>query len=415
MEIEILNAKVAGYSAKVKYFDSETRQDKTIYLCSKMNPLVEGERWAKGVYNPQKEVFVIYGLGLGYHIEALSELLQAQQSVCVIESNLALYKEVKDLINPKLWENKQINLVITDDLNKISKTISKLQDTVAQFDVYEPALKLMPDELIRLKEIFRDQMIRKQGMSRFGEQIQENYIQNNKVEAINVVELFGACKGKSIVIVSGGPSLDKNIDYLKDVQDDIIIFATGRALKYLLEKGIRVDYFCIIDPQELTYNQIKGVEDSNIPFIFLNSASHYTVSKYNGPKYIAYTMDSPTSQIGRIASGGSVATAVLELSILFGAESIIFIGQDLAYTNRQSHAQGVVATQTDELVNMKMVRGINGEYLYTTAGLLSFKHWIEAKIKQHPEKKFYNCTEGGAYIEGCEHQRLKDVLNSLQS
>lgn len=414
MELRILNAKQEGYSAQVKYFDVETRRDKTIYLCSKINPLLEGERWAKNVYDSQKEVFVIYGLGIGYHIIALAKLLQEHQYIYVIESNVAVHKEVHDIISQELWENDKINLVITNDLNEITQTIIKLKDTNSKFEAYEPALKIMPEEMIKLKDVIRDQLIRKQGANKFGEMIRYNYIHNNQIEAKNVTELFNTCKGKPIVIVSGGPSLDKNIDYLKNADADIIIFATGRAFKYLLEKGIKVDYFCVIDPQEITYNQIQGVEESDVPFIFLNTACHYTVSKYKGPKYIAYSMDSPPEQLGRIESGGSVATAVLELSILFGGEPIIFIGQDLAYTNSQSHAQGVVSEQTSQLVNMKMVRGIDGEYLYTTSGLLSFKHWIEDKIKQHPEKKFYNCTEGGAYIEGCEHRRLINVLEELK-
>ncbi len=96
--------------------------------------------------------------------------------------------------------------------------------------------------------------------------------------------------------------------------------------------------FCIIDSQkEWTYKQIEGIEHLEIPFVFLNSASHYTVSQYKGPKYRAYSMDSPEEQEGRIESGGSVATAMLDLAIRFGGNPIIFIGQDLAYTNNQSH------------------------------------------------------------------------------
>lgn len=414
MEIRILDAKAEGYSAQVKYFDVETRQDKTIYLCSKINPVLEGERWAQGVYDSQKKVFVIYGLGLGYHIAALAQLIEKNQRICVIEGNVEIHNQVKKFINQGLWENEQVDIIVTDHLYEITETFMKLKDLEVKFDAYEPLLKLIPNEMSKLKEIIRDQLLRRQGSHKFGAQIKENYINNKQIEAKNVVELYDGCKGKPIVIVSGGPSLDKNIDELKEIHKDIIVFATGRAFKYLLEKGIKVDYFCIIDPQEITYNQIEGIEDSLVPFIFLNTASHYTVSKYQGPKYIAYSMDSPQEQEGRIESGGSVATAVLELSILFGGEPIIFIGQDLAYTNSKSHAQGVEAQETKQLVNMKMVRGSNGEYLYTTSGLLSFKHWIEDKIRQYPNKEFYNCTEGGAYIEGCKHQSLKETLEYLQ-
>jgi len=48
---------------------------------------------------------------------------------------------------------------------------------------------------------------------------------------------------------------------------------------------------------------------------------------------------------------------------------------------------------------MRRVKGQNGEMLYTSLGLLSYKYWIE---KQDTKEKriFINATEGGAYIEG---------------
>ena len=267
MEVCLLDGKQEGYTAQVKYFDTETRTEKSIYLCSRINPLKEGEKWAKGIYNVDKEVFVIYGLGLGYHIAALSKMLQPHQFIYVIESNMMVHEKIKEVINPEVWNNEKVKIKLTSDLNEILSAMNKVKEASTTFVVYEPSLKIMPEKLHKLRDIIRDQLIRKQGADKFGKQIQENYIYNNKLEAKNVIELIDECKGKPIVIVSGGPSLDKNIDYLKGLKEDIIIFSTGRSFKYLLSKGIRVDYFCIIDCQEITYTQIQGVEDCNVPFI----------------------------------------------------------------------------------------------------------------------------------------------------
>lgn len=93
--------------------------------------------------------------------------------------------------------------------------------------------------------------------------------------------------------------------------------------------------FCIIDHQfELTYKQIQGYEDLDIPFLFLDTANVETIYKYNGSKYMFTNYsDNKRSENYIVDTGGSVATVILDMSIKFGGNPIIFIGQDLAYTD----------------------------------------------------------------------------------
>ena len=104
--------------------------------------------------------------------------------------------------------------------------------------------------------------------------------------------------------------------------------------------------------------------------------------------------------------GGSVAWQSW-LAIRFGGNPIVFVGQDLAFTNGQSHAYGGLVNQD---VSRRKVKGQNGEFLDTTLGLLSFKHWIENKIRDNLVE-FINATEGRAYIEGCKHISLQDFID----
>lgn len=48
--------------------------------------------------------------------------------------------------------------------------------------------------------------------------------------------------------------------------------------------------------------------------------------------------------------------------------------------------------------------------LYTSLGLLSYKYWIENRILNE-QRIFINATEGGAYIEGMKHIKLRDVIS----
>jgi len=51
-----------------------------------------------------------------------------------------------------------------------------------------------------------------------------------------------------------------------------LIISAGSALRPLLMRNIKPDFFAIIDPQDITYNQIKGYENIGIPFIYLVTA-----------------------------------------------------------------------------------------------------------------------------------------------
>ncbi|NLK98687.1 MAG: motility associated factor glycosyltransferase family protein [Epulopiscium sp.] len=276
--------------------------------------------------------------------------------------------------------------------------------------IYPPSLKTIPKGSENIRFILEDWNITKSETDEWRERVDENYERNKALNVPSVGGLYNRYKGLPFIIVSAGPSLEKNIHLLSDLEGRAFIFAVGRTLKTLLWENIEPDMFCIIDPQyEPTYSQISGYENLDIPMVFFESASADTISKYKGPKYIASDKKEHVENPEHIMDlGGSVATAILDLSIRFGGNPIVFVGQDLAFTDGQSHAYG---NTVNESTNRRKVKGQNGEWLDTTLGLLSFKHWIENKIKDNPQIEFINATEGGAFIEGCKHMPLQNFID----
>lgn len=412
MKLSIEQSRQGCYTAKVNYWEESLNKEVSVYLCSKVDPVKEAERWADTVYEEAKEEFIVYGIGLGYHIKALNMKLKSYQRLYVIDANVNLWHQIKEYSCYNDLLSMSCKVYITDEIQEITKVINRVGGE-GKLILYWPSVKLIPSQLYQLKHLLERLNIQS-GNDKFEDLIRENYEYNNKVQCENISTWYQTQKDKAIIIVSGGPSLDKNIELLKRINEKAFIFATGRALKKLVDMGIRVDMFCIIDSQKDNYKQIEGVENLKVPFVFLNTASHFIVSRYKGPKFRAYSLDSSKEQRGRIESGGSVATAVLDLSIRFGGNPIIFIGQDLAYTNNISHCKNTISMwEVKSQEHMKKVKGLNGEYLPTTAALLSYKYWIEQKIRVTKGIRFINATEGGAFIEGCEHCLLKDVLDEF--
>ncbi|HOQ17418.1 MAG TPA: DUF115 domain-containing protein [Defluviitaleaceae bacterium] len=395
---------------KVISYDYTRQKQIDFFLHSKYNPIKEAEKFAKAKYNSNKGI-ILYGFALGYHIEALMELLSDEQELYIFEMNLDVFKsalEIRDL--SKILSHPGLHFIITDNTSDFALKLSRLLEEHKNLIIYPPSLKTIPEEGGNIRFILEDWDIKKTESNEWKERVIYNYERNKRLNCPNVGELFGKYKDLPFVVVSAGPSLEKNVHLLKKLEGRAFIFAVGRVLKILLWKDIEPDMFCIIDPQYgPTYSQIEGYEDLDIPLVFHEYAAADTIAKYRGPKYIASDKKEHIENPGHLMElGGSVATAVVDLAIRFGGNPIVFVGQDLAFTNGQSHAYGGLVNQD---VSRRKVKGQNGEFLDTTLGLLSFKHWIENKIRDNPRVEFINATEGGAYIEGCKHMSLQDFID----
>lgn len=385
-----------------------------ILLHSKYNPEKEAEVFANSKFKKKKKVNILYGFGLGYHIKKILSNLGEEELLYVLDSNIELFKialEICDLCDVLL--DKRLILTISDDVKRVNEILGQLLKKDCNFTMYLPSVRIINEKYKDFKLTLEIYNARKNSIEKFTDIINQNYSKNKLLNNKNIGILFNKYKDMPVIIVSAGPSLNINKHILKKMLGKALIIAVGSALQPLLRCDVKPNMFCIIDPQPITYKQIEGCENLDIPFIYLDTASSYTVSRYNGPKYVA---SNDTNHLKDntylIESGGSVATVVLDIAVKLGGNPIVFVGQDLAYIDNKHHADGKMYDGEENVKytsNMRKIKGQNGGILYTTLGLLSFKKWIENKIIKNSHIEFINCSEGGAIIDGCKHMKLKDL------
>lgn len=113
--------------------------------------------------------------------------------------------------------------------------------------------------------------------------------------------------------------------------------------------------------------------------------------------------------------------ACCAFSLLYKMEfkTIILVGQDLAYSDNKSHADGTFQDKMPEedTGNMIMVKGNYVDEVPTRRDFRSFLEWFNEYIKGAKEHekdlRVINATEGGAYIEGTELYTLKDIIEEV--
>lgn len=221
-----------------------------------------------------------------------------------------------------------------------------------------------------------------------------------------------------IIIVSAGPSLDKNIKELKKAAGKAFILATDTAVKYLLAQNIPFDAMITMDSTK----SAKHLEDercANIPLFCLLSSKSEILERHTGRKiwmpgnyYIEELYKKFHREFSPYNTGGSVATAAMMVGISLGFKYFILIGQDLAYGDGVTHAGNVTSHIVNEEQSVTMIEGINGEMVRSRYDWVIYRDWFEEAIKAKEEIEVVDATEGGALIHGTKVMTLAEAIDT---
>ncbi|HDX3611019.1 TPA: motility associated factor glycosyltransferase family protein [Campylobacter jejuni] len=234
------------------------------------------------------------------------------------------------------------------------------------------------------------------------------------------------------IIVSTGPSLTKQLPLLKKYANKATIFCADSSYPILAKHGIKPDYVCMLERSEITaefFNHDFGEFDKDIVFVCASvvhpKAIEYLKSRNRKllliPRYLYFSIYVKLKYFYFLYNTPSVAHVSYYLSALLNYKNIILIGQDLAYAeNGNSHPDDYQnsATYESQTYEHILTTAYGGEKeIQTHEVWIFFKQILETMIIKH-NITTYNCTEGGARIEGtiekpflwaCENLLDKDL------
>ncbi|EAI6759469.1 motility associated factor glycosyltransferase family protein [Campylobacter jejuni] len=249
-------------------------------------------------------------------------------------------------------------------------------------------------------------------------------------------ELLSKRKGISdtAIIVSTGPSLTKQLPLLKKYANKATIFCADSSYPILAKHGIKPDYVCMLERTEITaefFNHDFGEFDKDIIFICAGVVHPKAIEYLKDrnlvitQKVLAFPYYINLKDFSYAAVGFSVAHTLSYLATYLSHKNIIFIGQDLAYAeNGNSHPDDYQnsANYESQMYEHILTTAYGGNGKVETHSIwLLFKNWFENEMIPNTRKMgitTYNCTEGGARIEGtiekpflwaCENLLDKDL------
>jgi Protein of unknown function DUF115 len=270
-----------------------------------------------------------------------------------------------------------------------------------------------------------------------------------------VSDLVGQGRGRAGVLVSPGPSLDRNVRVLAEYRDRFVVVAGNRALRPLRDAGVVPDVVLVSDPLNVRYQLDSGLLDG-VQALVLDVVAHPEVwALSTAPKYFFNTVRE-VSQLGictfdgdnTLRGGGSVATVALSFAVLLDLNPIVLVGQDLALKGSQYYARAAPDGETrislegstgrfensglalreamrelgtapenggNSVQTFLEVPGYSGGTVMTSKQFDTYRRWFgEEALRLGRERKVINATEGGAHIDNMDREELRVVAARLQ-
>ncbi|BEK47492.1 motility associated factor glycosyltransferase family protein [Campylobacter coli] len=249
-------------------------------------------------------------------------------------------------------------------------------------------------------------------------------------------ELLSKRKGISdtAIIVSTGPSLTKQLPLLKKYASKATIFCADSSYPILAKHGIKPDYVLSLERIPLTsefFNNDFGEFDKDIVFVCAGVVHPKTIEYLKNKTFIitqkilAFPYYINLKNFCYAAVGFSVAHMAYEFATHLSHKNIIFIGQDLAYAEDGfSHTKDYSNLdkheghfQRDKGKFQCLAYGGDGKAESSEVWTM-FRFFLQDTISRNIISTTYNCTEGGARIEGtiekpflwaCENLLYKDL------
>ncbi len=443
---------------------------KNQYLHNPINPLGEAQGIFAMAENSPVAIHLVYGLGLGYLFQVAS--LNSQGAVILYEPDLNIMKIAFTLVD---FSNDILkkNVYITNNLEQVSEYIYQksntknsplLLSTTSYRELNRENFASLVNELQQM--IGRFGLDLKYTKERFWG-LTRNLIKNlpNLVHETPIAEFQNRFAGQTAVVVSAGPSLDRNIETIKKYRDNIVLIVVGTAIKTLYKHGIKPDFLCLIEAYDSS-KQIQGLDLSDIYFVTEPTANNSLRQfKYKDTfSHIAKNLpiNNWWSKLANIdieeySSKGTVSYTALNCARILGCSRIIIVGQDLAYVEGQCYSKdsaykdlvcqynnekkkweitakdftsfcNSLSNSQNEEVRIKTaqkrlenlnaslyyVKGINGDMIPTESVYATFIKPLTEFTEIYNDRKYINASMIGAQIDGFENLTLEEALNDTQ-
>lgn len=267
-----------------------------------------------------------------------------------------------------------------------------------------------------------------------------NTLRNRRTIAAggDAAALAGTARGVPVVIAAAGPSLDRALPDIACARDRALVLAVDTAARPLLGAGIAPDLIVALDPSEVNATHLADLPPCpDTPLVAEGSLDPHALAGFHGRTLFFRVADhhpwpwlrSLGHDCHPLRAWGSVLTTAFDLALTMGADPIVFVGADLAFTDGRPYARGTTFEEEwrravawgHSLTSSWAQRvsawpetfepGVDGTPARTAPHLRAFRDWITTEAARAVGRTVINATGAGMLVgDAIRQQPLADAL-----
>lgn len=235
---------------------------------------------------------------------------------------------------------------------------------------------------------------------------QAHWDENKQHMAVDasVTTLFAPPSYTKAIIAVPGPSLDGQLDWIRETRQPIgngythLLFCVNSSLPILVKAGIVPDVCIVLDSAESIVKCLDGLglpTPNPVALVYEPVVTPALVGAWPGTRYFAVTND--------LWHAGTVTHAAVDLAVRMGATHVTLLGADFCHPKMKSHAGDApdhYAVHDAPAAMMPTVNGL-GEDVHTIPCLAIYHRKLEEYIGKHPEVTWCKRGRQGVAVKGC--------------
>ncbi|HEY2588258.1 MAG TPA: 6-hydroxymethylpterin diphosphokinase MptE-like protein [Tepidisphaeraceae bacterium] len=422
---------------------------RSVALHSRYQPIEEAKRLIDPIPTAERLAFYVFGFALGYHVELLFERAGKDALLLVFEPDLLLLRtsfEQRDYSH--LIESRRVmffHRLEKGDLLARLTPHTALISVGAEQVVHPPSMEVAG-------EFHRQMQVWIEEYASFGRTSLNTVVLNSRKTAQNIAKniawyiatppvsrLHDRHRGKPAVIVSAGPSLRKNKHLLPKLKGHAVLIATQTMLKPMLEMGVEPDYVTSLDYHEICTRFFEKLPPNlGTELVAEPKATGGVFRLHTGPvtllgnRFAELILREMKPNKTELPGGATVAHLAFYLAEYMGSDPIIFVGQDLGFSDGLCYAPGtsyedvwrpelsrfctVEMKQWEQIVReryiLRRIPDYQGRAMYTEERLFTYLQQFEKDFAA-TKACVIDATEGGAAKRGATPMTLADAIGQF--
>ncbi|GGG84503.1 motility associated factor glycosyltransferase family protein [Paenibacillus radicis (ex Gao et al. 2016)] len=411
-----------------------------VLLYSQYDPMNEAQWWADRLASKveSKLNIMIYGLGLGYHLQQYAQAYPNHQLSIYEPDEQILLAGMSAIDLKTLFESCNVTDFVVGENKSLRDRMffrflkyMKGDPEIIAISVYDKLKSLDKETFSNDAQYAIVNYYSSLRMyNKYGLEWATNSMNNLAVTLAtpSISGMKNKLEGMTAVIVGAGPSLEIDIEYVRELKKHAVIIAAGTTIQSLLHFGVVPHLIVSMDGSEANYNAFKDLSINHIPFLFTPMVKYKIMDEREENLFhVHFTSDVITKGIMALTekdpiftTNQSVTGTAIQAAIYMGCTEIVFTGQDLSYPLDQIYASGARHV-SDEIKDLTIksavltVENVKGGLNRTNNSLKTTLADIEELLGKNPQIPYVNTSENGAKIKHTVWEPMDKVVARLSN